>query len=105
MTSPREEKGAEEGGEDARLEPVAYSWEEVRAAVEREEDARLEHRLGEVTGTPERYETRGFRLLQRVQPYLEMLGGVAVGLHVAVMTLIINYLLFVWILHLNFDFF
>lgn len=82
---------------------MSYSWDVVKLAVERIEDVRLEHSLaeGEVT---EGHVARGLYLVQRTRPYLELIGGLVVGLHVAVMTLVLNYLLFVWILHVNFDF-
>lgn len=82
---------------------MSYSWEEVKRAVERNENARLEHSLaeGEVTAG---HVARGLYLVQRTRPYLELLGGLIVGLHVAVTTLVFNYLLFVWILHVNVDF-
>jgi hypothetical protein len=79
-----------------------YSWDEVKRAVERSEDARLEHSLAE-SEVSEGHVARGFYLVQRTRPYLEVLGGLIVGIHAAVMTLALNYLLFVWILHVNFD--
>lgn len=82
---------------------MSYSWEEVKRAVERNEDARLEHSLadGEVV---EGRVARGFYLVGRTRLYLELIGGLVMGLHVAVMTLAFNFLLFIWILHVNFDF-
>ena len=78
-----------------------YSWDEVKRAVERNEDARLQHSLAE-TEITDGHLVRGFYLVQRSRLYLELIGGVAVGVHAAVMVLIFNYVLFVWILHVNF---
>ena len=80
---------------------MAYSWEEVKRAVERNEDAKLTRLLGE-REVAEGQVGRGFHLIERTRTPLELLGGVVVGLHAAVMTLVFNYLLFVWILHVNF---
>lgn len=80
---------------------MPYSWDEVKKVVERKEDARLMHLLAEQE-MAEGHVGRGFQLIERTRPTLELLGGVVVGLHVAVMTLVFNYLLFVWILHVNF---
>ena len=81
---------------------MSYSWEEVKQAVERNEDARLMRSLGEQE-VAEGHVGRGFYLIERTRTSLELLGGVVVGLQVAVMTLVFNYMLFVWILHVNFD--
>jgi len=81
---------------------MAYSWDEVKQVVERREDARLMRLLGEQE-MAEGHVGRGSQLIERIRPHLELLGGVVVGLHVAVMTLVFNYLLFIWILHVNFD--
>jgi hypothetical protein len=80
---------------------MSYSWEEVKHAVERNEDAQL-MRLLEDQEVAEGHVGRGFYLIERTRSYLELFAGVVVGLHVAVMTLVFNYLLFVWILHVNF---
>jgi len=79
-----------------------YSWEEVKRAVERNEDAQLEHWLAE-SEVSEGHVARGFYPVQRTRPYLEVLGGLIVGLYASLMSLAFNYLLFVWILHVNFD--
>jgi len=81
---------------------MTYSWQEVKRAVERNEDAQLKRLLVE-QGVAEGHVGRRFHLIERTRTSLELLGGVVVGLHVAVMTLVFNYLLFVWILHVNFD--
>jgi hypothetical protein len=78
-----------------------YSWEEVKRAVERTEDARLEHSLSESEAAegyvpPRRY------IVQRTRPYLQVLGALLVGFEAALITLGFNYLLFVWLLHVNF---
>jgi hypothetical protein len=80
-----------------------YSWEEVKRAVERTEDARLEHSLAESEVT-EGYMASGSYLVQRMRPHLEMFGGFVVGLYASLMTLAFNYLLFTWLLHVNFAF-
>ena len=78
------------------------SWEDVKRSVELREDARLERSLAEAELT-EGHVARGFYMMQRARPYLEVLGGMVVGLYASLMTLAFNYLLFVWLLHINFD--
>lgn len=79
-----------------------YSWDEVKRAVERKEDARLEQSLAE-SEVAEGHMARRVYLVERTRPYLEALGGLVFGLHASLMALGFNYLLFVWILHVNFD--
>ena len=79
-----------------------YSWEEIKRAVERKEDARQERSLAESEVT-EGHMVHGFYLVQRTRPHLEILGGLVVGLYASLMALAFNYLLFIWILHVNFD--
>ena len=79
-----------------------YSWNEVKRAVEHEEDARLDGSLSEAE-VKDGHVTRAYYLVQRTRPVLEVLGGLVVGLHVSLFALAFNYLLFVWILHVNFD--
>ena len=79
-----------------------YSWEEVKRAVERTEDARLEHSLSESEAAaghvpPGRY------MVQQTRPYLEVLGALLVGFEAALLAVGFNYLLFVWLLHVNFE--
>ena len=78
------------------------SWEDVKRSVERREDARLERSLAEAE-VIEGHVAPGFYMMQRTRPYLEVLGGIVVGLYASLMTLAFNYVLFVWLLHVNFD--
>ena len=82
---------------------MAHSWEEVKRTIERVEDAKLERWLVEAE-RPDNARTPSFHVIVAAHPLLQALGAVAVGLHAAIMTLIFNYLLFNWILHVNFDF-
>jgi hypothetical protein len=62
----------------------------------------LERSLSEAE-VKEGFVSRGFYLVQRTRPYLEVLGGIVVGIHASLMVLAFNYVLFVWLLHVNFD--
>jgi len=79
-----------------------YTWEEVKQAIEREEDARLATSLADAEVREGRL-TRRFYVVQRARPIFEAVGAVVLGLHAALLTLGFNYMLFVWILHVNFD--
>ncbi len=81
---------------------MPYTWEEVKQAVEQREDAQLRRLLAEQE-IAEGHVERRFFLIERTRPFLDVLGGLIVGVHAAVLTLVFNYLLFIWILHLNFD--
>lgn len=83
---------------------MPYSWEEVRQAVERREDARLERALAEREIAEGRV-ARGFYLVRRSRFLLELIGGVVTGVHVAVIVLVLNFLVFIFLLHVNFDYF
>jgi hypothetical protein len=78
-----------------------YSWEEIKRAVEHKEDARLLRSLAEVE-VKEGFLEPDFFLMQLTRPYLEVLGSLVVGLYAALMSIGFNYLLFNWILHVNF---
>ena len=82
---------------------MAYLWEEIKRAVERVEDVRMEHWLAKAEAD-DGYRTRGSHWVRGTRKILESLGALILGLHVAVMTLLFNYVLFVWLLHVNFDF-
>jgi hypothetical protein len=81
---------------------MPHSWEEIKAVVERNEDAQLRQQLAKAEVNdgqiaPFQYPVQRSRLI------VQLVGAAVAGLHVAVMTLIFNYLLFVWILHVSFD--
>jgi hypothetical protein len=78
-----------------------YPWEQVKQAVERSEDLRLDYSLAEEE-VRAGHVARGYYLVQRTRPYLEVIGALVVGIHAGVMTLVFNFLLFVWIMHINF---
>jgi hypothetical protein len=86
-----------------RKTAMPYSWEDIKRAIERTEDARLRQELTEREIAEGRVR-RGFYLVRRSRLAFQVIGGVVTGIHVAVMVLIFNFLLFVWLLHVNFDF-
>jgi hypothetical protein len=79
-----------------------YSWEEIKLAVERREGASIENSLAESEMT-EGLVGRRVYPVQRTRSCLEIFGGLVMGLYASLMTLAFNYLLFVWILHVNFN--
>jgi hypothetical protein len=81
---------------------MSYSWDEVKLAIEREETAQLERELGDREVREGRVPSGDF-LMRRMRPYLEVAGAMVAGLHVTIMTLAVNFLVFVWILHVNFE--
>jgi len=82
---------------------MPYSWDEVKGAIERGENARLERELAEREIRDGR--VPAFHLMvAKMRPGLEIAGAVVAGLQVALMTVMFNFLLFVWILHVNFDY-
>jgi hypothetical protein len=82
---------------------MAYTWDEVRLAVEHEESARLDEELAEHE-VKEGHVPTGDFVLRRRRPMLEIAGAIVCGLNVAIMAITMNFLLFIWILHVNFDF-
>jgi hypothetical protein len=79
-----------------------YSWDEIKRAVERTEDARLEHSLSE-SEVAAGHVPPGRYIVQRTRPFLQVLGALLVGFEAALLAVGFNYLLFVWLLHVNFD--
>lgn len=80
---------------------MSFSWEEIKQAVEREESARLVEEL-EKTELREGHAPRAFLAVQRSRRGLEIAGAIVMGLYVAMITVILDFLVFNWILHVRF---
>lgn len=80
---------------------MSHTWDEIKRAVERVQDADL---LDQQAAAELRARGGWQARLARARPFLQVLGGVVLGLHTAIGVLAFNYLLFVWILHVNFAF-
>jgi hypothetical protein len=80
---------------------MSYSWDEIKEVIEKIEKERLikelsllEQKAGNVKKSP--------LLTEGTKFYLEFLGMLSMGLGVGIFSLIFNFLLFVWLLHLEF---
>ncbi|MFZ5907812.1 MAG: hypothetical protein ACOYVJ_10500 [Nitrospirota bacterium] len=80
---------------------MAYSWDDIRPVVERAECERAEKEVARYQLQEGIIEEKA-PLTGRTCGYLEFLGGFSVGLSIGVFTLIFNYLLFVFLLHIEF---
>jgi hypothetical protein len=80
---------------------MSYPWDKIREVVEEIEKERLIKELSlleQKAGTVK----KGFLLTEGTKFYLEFLGMLSLGLGVGIFSLIFNYILFVWLLHLEF---
>lgn len=80
---------------------MSYSWEEIKEVIEIVENKQatdefhlLEEEAGLVKITPP--------LTERTASYLEFLGELSVGVTVGILTVLFNFLLFNWLLHIEF---
>ncbi len=80
---------------------MPYSWDEIKTVIERIENEKemdkleiLEHEEGFMRIQPS--------LTEKTKSYLEFLGEFSVGVIVGIITIIFNFLLLVWLLHLEF---
>lgn len=80
---------------------MSFSWEEVKQAVEREENARLVDEL-EQRELREGHVPRAFLTVRRSRRYLEIVGAIVVGLYAAMIAVMLDFLVFNWILHVRF---
>jgi len=80
---------------------MSYPWDKIREVVEKKEKERLIKELSlleEKAGTVK----KGLLFTGGTKFYLEFLGMLSLGLGVGIFSLIFNYILFVWLLHLEF---
>ena len=77
------------------------SWDEIKEIIEKIEAGKLSRSLS-IQEEQEGYLIYQPTLTERTGGYLGFLGGISIGIGVAVFTMMFNYLLFVWILHIEF---
>lgn len=80
---------------------MSQHWDEIKDVIEQIEYERLKKELSmqEIQeGFIEKYST----LVGKKYDYLRILGEISVGLSMGIITIIFNYILFVWLLHFSF---
>ncbi len=80
---------------------MSYSWDEIKGVIERIENERLIDELS-LLEQEEGFVKKQLPLTETIRPYLEFLGILSMGLGIGIFSIIFNYLLFVWLLHLGF---
>ncbi len=80
---------------------MSHSWDEIKEIIERIETDKLSRslsRLEQQEGVVRFQST----LTDKNNGYIGFLGGLSLGIGVGVFTMIFNYILFVWLLHIEF---
>ena len=79
---------------------MSYPWNEIKEVIERIENERVLNELS-LLEQQEGFVQRQPALTDRTRGYLEFLGTLPVGVSVGIFTVIFNFLLFVWLLHIQ----
>jgi hypothetical protein len=80
---------------------MSYPWDEIKEVVERIENERVLHELS-LLEEQEGFIKRQIIITERTRSYLEFLGELSIGLGIGIFSIIVNYIFFVWLLHLEF---
>lgn len=79
---------------------MSYPWNKIAEVVERIEYEKVLNELSSLE-QQEGFVGKQLALTERTKGYLEFLGGLPVGIGVGVFAVICNFLLFVWLLHIE----
>jgi hypothetical protein len=80
---------------------MSYSWDEIKEVIETVENERVINEFS-LLEQGEGYLRTNPSLTEKHRIYLEFLGELSVGFSVGVFSLIFNFMLFVWLLHIEF---
>lgn len=80
---------------------MSYSWDEIKEVIERVEQERVIDELSSLEHK-EGFVKKQISLTERSSPYLVFLGELVVGVGIGVFSMIFNFILFVWLLHIEF---
>ncbi|GBD97166.1 MAG TPA: hypothetical protein ENG83_02175 [Nitrospirae bacterium] len=80
---------------------MAYPSDEIKEVIERVENERASDELSSLEHE-EGFAKKQLTLTERSRVYLEFLGELTVGIGVGVFSMIFNFILFVWLLHIEF---
>lgn len=81
---------------------MSHPWDKIKEVIEKIENERIMNELS-LLEQQEGFVKPQPSLLDRKRSYLEFLGKLVVGIGVAFFTIMFNFLLFVWLLHIEFD--
>lgn len=80
---------------------MSYSLEEIKTIIESIETEKIIAELS-LAKKDEEFVKETYTLLDKTKSYLGILGLIITGISCGVITLILNYLIFVWLFHLEF---
>ena len=80
---------------------MSYSWDEIKVVIERRENERLKDELSFIE-QKEEFVGKYVSVTERTKTYLEFLGELSIGVSIGIFSIIFNFLLFVWLLHIEF---
>jgi cell division protein FtsN len=79
---------------------MSYPWNQIEEVIERTEYERVLSELS-LFEQQEGFVRKQLTLTDRTKRYLDFLGKLSVGVSVGIFTVILNFLLFVWLLHIG----
>jgi cell division protein FtsN len=79
---------------------MSYPWNQIEEVIERTEYERVLSELSLVE-QQEGFLRKQLKLTDRTKRYLDFLGKLCVGLSVGIFTVVFNFLLFTWLLHIE----
>jgi hypothetical protein len=79
---------------------MSYSFDEVKKIIE---DMEMSNVVEEVSLLEQKEGLLNIQhsIIEKTSPYLNFLGMLFTGLSIGILTIIMNYLFFVWLLHLE----
>lgn len=77
-----------------------YPWNKIEEVINKIEYERVLNELSLIE-QQEGFVERRYALTEKTKAYLGLLGGLSVGVSVGIFTIICNFLLFVWLLHIE----
>ncbi len=80
---------------------MSQHWDEIKDVIEQIEYERLKKELS-MQEIQERFIEKYSTLVGKKYDYLRILGEISVGLSMGIITIMFNYILFVWLLHFSF---
>lgn len=80
---------------------MSHDWDEIKTIIESLEAEKIAKELT-LHELQEGVMEEKIPLTARTHSYLEYLGGLSVGLSLGIFTIIFNFMIFVWFLHIEF---
>lgn len=81
---------------------MSYSWDEIKDIIEKLENKRMTEHFSLLEAQEGQLEAKSTLVSGRKHYYLKFLVALSTGLSAGVFTMIFNFILFLWLLHIEF---